>query len=87
MEETVTGAGETGGTGETGAKKGGETGQDNDLVASRVGRIVGSTPYGRFFKSHYFFWVLCTQTPSGQLTNKKVRNLSYLLTTSKKCSG
>ena len=49
MEETVTGAGETGGTGETGAKKGGETGQDNDLVASRVGKIVGSTPYGRFF--------------------------------------
>ena len=48
MEETGTGAeeGETGGAAEIGAKKEGVTGQDNDLVASRVGKIVGSTPIG-----------------------------------------
>ena len=43
MEETGIGAGEgeTGKAAETGAKEGGETGQDDDLVASRVGKIVG----------------------------------------------
>ena len=68
MEETGIGAGETGKAAETGVKEAGETGQDDDLVASRVGKIVGLlatiwTILKTFFLSHYFFWVLMQKPP------------------------